>query len=172
MRNTILYIASSLDGYIARKNGDVDWLQADDTFDFAPFQNSVDTVIMGYGTYQKSLTFEGDVFGGKKYYVFTDQHRDSDDPRVSFISADPGSFVKQLRGNPGKDIWLMGGGILNAAFLKARAIDSLYLFYLPLLLGEGIPLFNGKYPQTQLNLVQHQSYPSGMVELQYKVLQK
>ncbi len=167
-----MYIAVSVDGYIARPNGDVDWLETEEPFDFGPFNASVDTVLMGHQTYKKSLTFSEDVFGDKDYYVFTKNHLNTKDDRVQFINADPKSFVKQLQQNPGLNIWLMGGGILNASFLNSGVVDELQLFYVPILLGEGIPLFQGNYPQTTLKMVHHKSHAGGLMELKYQVLKK
>ena len=170
MRKTVLYIAASLDGYIARESGDVDWLKPDESFDFAPFLDSVDTVLMGYNTYQKSLTFGKEAFiKGKQYFVFSREHVQTQDQRVQFINTEPRQFLKQLKNNPGLNIWLMGGGILNASFLKARLIDELQLFFVPLLLGSGIPLFAEGYQQTALKLTQHKSYASGLLELHYQI---
>ena len=90
MRKTILFIAASIDGFIARENGDVDWLKPDESFDFAPFMNSVDTVLMGYNTYEKSLSFGEEAFlKDKQYFVFSRQSNNSHDDRVTFINADP-----------------------------------------------------------------------------------
>jgi len=170
MRKTILYIALSLDGYIARENGDVDWLKPDESFDFTPFVDSVDTVLMGYGTYKKSLSFGDEAFlDNKQYFVFTKNNTQTKDERVQFINVDPARFVKQLRSNPGLNIWLMGGGILNTSFLKANLIDEIQLYFMPILLGSGIPLFATGYPETHLSLSLHKSYDSGLLELHYQV---
>jgi dihydrofolate reductase len=170
MRKTILFIAASIDGFIARENGDVDWLNPDESFDFAPFVNSVDTVLMGYNTYKKSLLFGEEAFlKDKQYFVFSRQSRQSQDDRVTFINTDPSQFVKQLKNNPGKHIWLMGGGELNTSFLNAHLIDEIQLFFVPVLLGSGIPLFASGYTQTDLQLTHQQFYDSGLVELHYKL---
>lgn len=169
MRKVILYIATSVDGFIARKDGDVDWLVPDTTYDFKEFDATIDTVIMGYKTYEKSLTFGEDVFKGKKYYVYTKNHLDKSDPRVEFTDEDISVFIDKLKALPGKDIWLMGGGGLTSAFLQAGAVDELMLFIFPRILASGIPLFTEAYPELEVKLVDTNAYPSGLVELRYEL---
>ena len=172
MRKVILYIASSVDGYIARKDGDVDWLVPDPTFDFKEFDQTVDTVIMGYKTYEKSLTFGEEVFKGKQYYVYTRKHLDRSDPRVEFINEDISVFVDKQKALPGKDIWLMGGGDLISSFLQAGVVDEMMLFIFPRILADGIPLFTEAYPELEVKLVDTNAYKSGLVELKYEIIKK
>ncbi|MDQ3256021.1 MAG: dihydrofolate reductase family protein [Acidobacteriota bacterium] len=170
MRKVKLFIANSLDGYIARPDGSVDWLFTDGDYGMKDFFKSVDTALMGCKTYDWSLKFGGppDVFKGMTYYVFSRSHRSGAVEGVQFVSGDISPFVESLRQAEGKDIWLMGGGELVESFLKERLIDEFILTIHPIVLGAGIPLFRGEGQQTDLKLIKCKSYKSGIVQVHYE----
>lgn len=142
MRRIILNIASSLDGYIARKDGSVDWLPTgDDDFGMKRFMDSVDTVLLGRKTYEQILTFDCDYpYADKKIYVFSKNPRAENKDNVEFVS-EIVDFSKKLVELPGKDIWLVGGSEIISVFLKEGLIDEVVLSMVPVSLGSGISLF-------------------------------
>lgn len=170
MRKVKLFIANSLDNYIARPDGAVDWLFTDGDYGMSDFFQSVDAALLGRKTYDVALTLGkgGEAaFRGMKYYVFSRTPSKSKNKNVQFVSDNIGKFVEQLKQAKGKDIWLMGGGELTASFLNENLLDELVLTVHPVLLGSGIPLFPGQHRQIDLRLVQSRSYESGIVQLHY-----
>jgi len=170
MRKVKLFIANSLDGFIARPDGSVDWLFTDGDYGMRDFFKSVDTALMGRETFDWSLKFGGapDAFKAMTYYVFSRSHRSEVAEGVQFVSGDIRAFVERLRHAEGRDIWLMGGGKLVESFLKERLIDEFILTIHPIILGAGIPLFRGESQQTDLKLIKCKSYKSGIVQVHYE----
>ena len=171
MRKVILYVAVSADGYIARENGDVDWLDAyHGDFGYKEFMSRIDTVVMGYGTFEKSLSFgDPDIFKGHAYYIFTRNHTDVTHDDVEFVTEEPREFMERLKNTSGKDIWLMGGGQLVRSFLEADLVDEIMIFMIPTILGSGIPLFPPPARQLELTLINTESYEEGVTLLHYEV---
>ena len=171
MRKVKLFVANSLDNFIARPDGGVDWLFTDGDYGMRAFFKSVDTALMGRKTYDWALAHGGspDVFKGMTQYVFSRARRGrgKTPEGVRFVSGDVRSFVETLRRADGKDIWLMGGGELTESFLRERLIDEFILTVHPTLLGAGLPLFRGEYPQTELKLLKCKTYKTGLVQLSY-----
>lgn len=169
-----LYIATSLDGYIARKDGSVDWLSIVETsetdYGYADFYQSIDALVMGRKTYQASLALGAGewVYPGKPCYVFTRQHQPSEQSDVLFTSASPDRVVQEMETRGLQRVWLVGGAELLASFLKLQLIDEFILSIVPLVLGEGIPLFAPSNAEVSLTLVELQQYPGGLVQLKYK----
>ncbi len=172
-RNIVLYIATSLDGYIARENGGIDWLigesnDLDVENGYNDFYSQIDTVVMGRTTYEQiihELSPDSWVYKGKACYVATTR-RSEPDHRVEFIKEDITGFVKKLKQEQGKDIWLVGGGKLIDQFMKQDLIDKYIITIIPSILGNGIPLFLGKNPEIKLKLNETKTF-DGMVELTY-----
>jgi dihydrofolate reductase len=170
MRKVVLGLGISLDGYIARLNGAVDFLFMPKDYSMAPFFATVDTAIMG----RKSLDAGLKMSGGKlprsnmAMYVFSNSKPPGERDGLVFINKSPASFIRQLRKRAGKDIWLMGGGELARAFLKEDLVDRLYLGVVPSLLGEGIPLFPSGFPQRDFTLLENKSYSKGLIALTYE----
>lgn len=172
-RNIVLYIAVSLDGYIARKNGAVDWLVGNnDTPDidngYDRFYSTIDTVVMGRTTYEQvinELSPDVWVYEGKKCYVATTRKFELDD-RVEFISGNIAGFIDNLKKQEGRDIWLVGGGKLIDQFIKQNLIDKYIISIIPTILGDGIPLFLENNPQIKLKLTGTRSI-DGIAELTY-----
>src|SRR5882724_5536267 len=138
-------------------------------YSMAPFFRTVDTAILGRKTLDAGLKMGGSFSGSSmKNYVFSRSKPAVEHPGVVFINQSPASFIRQLRKQPGKDIWHMGGGELARDFLKADLIDELYLGIVPTLLGEGIPLFPSGFPQRDFALIENKSYSKGLIALKYK----
>jgi dihydrofolate reductase len=169
MRPVKLFIATSLDGFIADKNGGIDWLFTDQDYGYADFYAAIDTTLTGYKTYADMLGFGEFPFRGKTNYVFSRHHHQADDNPVTFISADIAAFVQQLKQQPGKDIWLVGGGQINEVLLQAGLIDELIISIHPIMLGEGRPLFAGRTERQDFTLTGTRAFETGLVQLNYQV---
>ncbi len=173
MRKTILYIAISLDGKIAKADGSVDWLEAipvpaDGDYGYAAFYKSIDTTIQGNTTYQQIISWGVDFpYPEKKNYVITRKQGLANTEHVEFISTDPVTFLRELKTSAGKDIWIVGGGKLNATFLEAKLIDEIQVFIMPVVLTEGIDMFAALSQETSLSLVASKTYENGVVALTY-----
>ena len=172
-RKLVLYIASSLDGYIATDEHNLDWLFAvegggDDGY--STFYDTVDTVLIGRITYDWIIEHEkGDFpYKGKECYVFSRTKKD-DNKHVTFICEDVVQFSKDLKNKNGKSIWLVGGGNLLNTFVKEKLVDELIIAIAPVLLGKGIPLFRDNSFQTPLSL-KSVNRSNQFVELHYEVI--
>ena len=163
------FIAASLDGYIATRDGKLDWLTSaalpEEDYGYGAFIASVDAVAMGRGTYDFIADVEPWPFGGKPVFVFT--HRPPA-PRegVTFWAVDPREALGHWR-DAGLDRVYVDGGQLISAFLAEGLVDDLALTIVPYLLGEGLPLFHPHTGETRLKLLQSEAFPSGMVTLSY-----
>ena len=169
MRKVVLGLGISLDGYIARPDGAVDFLFMPKDYSMADFFKSIDTVVMGRKTYDKSREMGGGSFGhSMKTYVFSHSPSPGVPEGLTFVNQSPATLLANLRKLPGKDIWLMGGGELARDFLKADLVDELYLGIVPVLLGEGIPLFPAGFPQRDFSLIENKTYTKGLIALKYR----
>ena len=174
MRKIILYIACSLDGKIAKKDGSVGWLESIPTpeegdYGYANFYNSIDTTIQGYKTYDQIMKWGIDFpYADKKNYVVTRKQGLKSTEYVDFISSNHMDFIKQLKQEKGKDIWLVGGAQLNTILLEAKLIDEIQLFIMPILLTEGIDMFAASAGDWPLQLIRSKVHSNGVVELNYK----
>ncbi|HUU47623.1 MAG TPA: dihydrofolate reductase family protein [Nitrosopumilaceae archaeon] len=168
MRKIILFIASSLDGYIARENGDVDWLPESGPSGYNDFYKSIDTVIMGKTTYDQVLTFGAYPYKDKKSYIFSRNNNFSKDENTKFVH-DVEKLVKDVISNHGTNIWLVGGAEIISAFMNLNLVDKIILSVIPVVLGTGIPLFKNITKETKLELMKTTDYEK-LVELHYKVL--
>ena len=165
-RKLKLYIAASMDGYIAGPDGEIDWLETAGNLDYGyhDFYSSIDTTVMGSSTYKLTLTVDEFPYADKANYVFTRGAPPPDTANVRFVSGDIASFVESLKSLPGKDIWLVGGGQINTGTLKAGLIDELILTVFPLVLGDGIPLFAPGAKRTRFRTTGCESYETGLVQ--------
>lgn len=168
MRPVILFIATSLDGYIATPDGGIDWLFTDQDYGYAKFYAGVDVVLMGRKTYDQALTFAEYPYENKDSYVFTRTLRGKKDSRVSFVSEDVKKFIARLRSKPGKAIWLVGGAELVHAFMRHGLIDRYVISIHPVVLGNGIPLFKPPVSATKLDFVKCRTFDTGLVQLTYR----
>jgi dihydrofolate reductase len=175
-RKIIVYIATSADGYIARGDGSVDWLdrpRPPGNYGMGAFFKTIDTILWGAKTYGVGLEMTGgdlSVYGkGIKNYVFTHHPPKSAPPGIEFVNEPIDQFAQRLRASPGKDIWMMGGGGIIASFLDAREIDEFIIHVIPIFIGEGIPLIAPKHRDVPLKLLSVTDYPDGVVRMHYAV---
>jgi len=145
-RNIILYIGTSIDGYIANDDGTLEWLEStevDGDSGYTALLERIDTVVMGKGTYDVIRGFDIDYpYLDYTNYVFSKSVSGSDE-YATFINEDIKTFIKNLKQKPGKDIWLIGGGNLAREFFKENLIDEFQLAIAPIILGKGISLYTG-----------------------------
>jgi dihydrofolate reductase len=170
-RKVILGLGISLDGYIARPDGAVDFLFMPKDYQprWAKFFRRIDTAIMGRKTYDVGKKLSGGKIDtmGIKTYVMSKTLPPGEREGLVFTRESAPQLVRQIRTRPGKDIWMMGGGELTRVFLEADLIDELYLGIVPTVIGEGIPLFPPGIPQREFTLVEHASYSRGLLALRY-----
>jgi len=170
-RKVVLGLGISLDGYIARRDGSVDFLFMPKDYSMAPFFKTIDTAIMGRKTYEIAKSMgSGGGYGGKMVsYVMSRTLPPGEREGMIFTQESPPSLVFRLREKKqGKDIWMMGGGELAREFLRADLIDELYLGVVPVLLGEGLPLFPSGFPQRDFTLLENKTYSRGLIALKYE----
>jgi dihydrofolate reductase len=172
MRKVKLFIASSLDCYIAREDGGIDWLFTDDDYGYTKFYDSIDTIIVGRKSYDQSLTFDDYPYKGKKVYVFTRKkiRKNNNEQDVEYINTNIQDFVTSLTQSIGKDIWLIGGGEIVSVLLNTGLVDEIILSIHPIILGTGIPLLRDIRKEVNLKLENSLAFDSGLTQLYYKVL--
>lgn len=172
-RKIIVYIATSADGYIARPDGNVDWLDRPmpkGGYGMAAFARSIDTILWGRKTYDFAVNMGGvGVYGKVKHFAFSRQPPSHPLPGVEFVSESIPEFVGKLRAVPGKNVWMMGGAGIIASFLDAGAIDEFSIHVIPVMIGEGIPLVAPRHRNIPLELISARSFPDGVVHLNYSV---
>jgi dihydrofolate reductase len=171
MRKIVLGLGISIDGYIARLDGTFDFLFMPKDYSMADFFASIDTGIMGRKTYDvsKAMGGGGGGFGAKiKSYVLSRTLPPGEREGMTFTQESPAALAETIRREKGKDIWLMGGGEVARDFLKADLVDELYIGVVPVLLGEGIPLFPNGFPQRNFALIENKTFSKGMIALKYK----
>ncbi|HEY1939685.1 MAG TPA: dihydrofolate reductase family protein [Candidatus Angelobacter sp.] len=169
MRKIVLALGISIDGYIARRDGSFDFLFMPKDFSMADFFTSIDTGIMGRKTYDVSKAVGEGGFGPKlKTYVFSRTLPPGEREGKIFVNSSPALLVDEIRRHRGKDIWLMGGGEIARDFLQADLVDELHLGVVPVLLGEGLPLFPSGFPQLSFKLMENKSFSQGLVSLKYR----
>ena len=164
-------VAASLDGYIAGPNGEADWIIMDPDIDFGELFNQFDTFLMGRGTFESMVRQQGSTaMPGMKVIVFSRTLKQKDHPDVTIVAKPSAAALTALRNEPGKDIWLFGGGSLFRSLLEIRMVDTVEIAVIPVLLGGGIRLLPEPAAQTKLKLTGHRLYPkSGIVLLEYAV---
>ena len=178
-RKIITYVATSADGYIARPNGDVEWLnRLPSTTDhgMGKFYPTIDTILWGRKTYDWALAYhkkagtKGSIFDKTvKNYIFSRKPLRKKATDVEFVSDPVKTFARKLRAKPGKHIWMMGGGELIASFLDAGEIDEFDIHMIPVFIGKGIPLVAPRHRDIPLRLLSCQKYSDGVVRLPYQV---
>ena len=172
-RSIIVNIATSADGYIARPDGDIEWLTRRPApkgfYGMGKFMKSIDTKLFGRKTYDISLQMGAKFDSKTRNYVFSRTPPTSVPSGVDFIAEPIGSFAKRLRERKGKNIWMMGGGEIIASFLDEGAIDEFIISVIPIFIGDGIPLIAGRHRHVPLALRSVQPFPDGVVQLHYGV---
>ena len=177
-----IHMAASLDGYIARKDGSVDWLETSDEFEdgetidpgiVEAFLKRIDCYVMGSRTYETALRFEaqglGWSYGDKPTFVLTSRKLPRTRDNVEFYSGDLTQLVNGRLRPAFRSIWFVGGGMVSAECLRLGLADEVSYSILPILIGEGIAFFEKLDKDVALHLAEVKAYKSGMVELRYEV---
>ena len=175
-------MAASLDGFIARKDGGVDWLETSDEFPdgdtmdagfVAAFLETIDCYVMGSRTYETALNFEakglGWAYGDKPIFVLTSRDLPTTRDTVAFCSGDLAQLVNERLRPKFRSIWFVGGAVVCGACLRLGLADEVRYSILPILIGDGIPFFNELDTDVALHLAEVKAYKNGMVELCYQV---
>ena len=175
-------MVASLDGFIARKDGRVDWLEVADQFDggdtldpefVQAFLETIDCYVMGSRTYELALAFEakglGWVYGDKPTFVLTHRVLPKTRDTVEFYAGDLARLVNERLRPAFRGIWFVGGGALSGECLRLGLADEVRYSIVPIVIGEGIPFFETLGKDVALHLVEMKAYPSGMVALRYEV---
>src|SRR5215813_6084744 len=177
-----IHMAASLDGFIARKDGSVDWLETSDQFAggetldpgfVAAFLKTIDCYVMGSRTYETALRFEakglGWSYGDKPAFVLTRRTLPKTRSTVEFYSGDLGRLVDERLKPNFRSIWFVGGGEVSAECLRLRLADEVRYSILPIVIGDGLSFFQGLDRDVALHLLEAAAYKSGMVALRYEV---
>jgi dihydrofolate reductase len=178
-RRIVAMLAMSADGFIARKNGSVDWLDRPmpkGSYGMGAFVRSIDTVLIGRKTWEHAM----EMTGGKspasmlparvRHYVFSKKKPRLKVPGAELVTEPVAAFAKRLRAERGQDIWMMGGAGLIASFLDAGELDAFSIHVIPTLIGEGIPLIGPRRRTVPLKLRGTRRFPDGVVHLEYDVV--
>lgn len=170
-REIILYIAMSLDGYIAKDNDNIDFLSVVESpgedYGYGDFQKGVDTVIWGRKTYDKVLSFGIEFpYKDKKCYVLSRTKKGKDE-NVEFYNGDVKELIQTIRQQKGKNIYCDGGGEVVFELLKNSLIDKMIISVIPHLVGSGVRLFKNGRPEQKLTFLKSITFPSGLVQLWY-----
>jgi len=171
MRKVLYSVAMSLDGYIAGPQGQFDWIPDEPTMDWEAFMERFDMALMGRGTYE--VTAGLDVEGGPPplpTYVFSTTLEEIPEAHMTLVRDDPAEIVRTLKQQPGKTIWLLGGGVLFAHLLAAELVDQVEVALVPILLGRGIRVLPDFDRHVSLRLLESKSYPGGITLLTYDVV--
>lgn len=172
-RKLCLFIAMSLDGYIAKPDGDISFLdemnQEGEDYGYTAYIETIDIVILGRKTYDKILSMGNESFyGERKVYVVTRNPR-PDSGQTSFYSGNLKDLVLSLKSQPGKNIYCDGGAEIIQQLLLDELIDELTVSIIPVMLGNGIRLFDRTYPEQKLTLLESKSFPIGLSQLHYAI---
>lgn len=172
MPDVVYYAASSLDGYIATRDGRVDWLDpfqaSGEDHGFKAFYSSIDGILMGSHTYEFALGQGSWPSQDKPSWVFTHRDLPVAHRSVTLTAEEPGTLIEALEARKAKRLWLMGGGKLAASFRVAGLITGYTIAIVPVVLGGGIPLFADSQGRDSLELQESLPHPSGIVTLRYK----
>lgn len=174
MRKIKLYIASSIDGYIANLDGSLDWLSdypitPELNYGYDKFFESVDTVIMGGKTYRDILNMDVIYpYESKMSYIITRNQINNSKENIQFVTDNIIKTVSNLKEKQGKGIWLVGGGELISMLLNYDLVDEMIITYIPTLLGDGVPLFPKSKKESNWKLINSQSYDDGVLTVEYQ----
>lgn len=165
-----LYIAASLDGYIAGPNHEIDWLNAfhDIDYGYKEFMSQIDTLVMGRKSYDVATSHSKgkNPFKGSRTIVVSRTLKDA--PEGIEVASDIDALISELRGRTGgKDVWMMGGGELTRSFLERNALDKLEIHTIPVILGAGIPLFPQGTPERRFKLTETKLFANGVMKTLY-----
>lgn len=167
-----LYIAMTLDGYIARADGAIDWLTNIDNnntdYGYDKFYQTIDAIIMGSTTYELITSF-GVWPYNKPVFVFTRRELSTEKQEISFVSGDPKQVLTSPQFASFKRVWLVGGSALIASCQKKNIIDEYILTTLPVILGHGLRLFSSPISEQWLTMVSCKQYKGGVIQAHYRV---
>ena len=172
MRKVVFGGANSLDNYFARKDDSFDWIMSSEEAmkKMAEYFKTFDTILMGRRTYEVALRHRGDASSpGMKTYVFSRTLKPRANKKLEITSEDVVEFIRRIKQEDGKDICIMGGGLLAKPLFEADLIDEIGFNIHPLLLGSGIPLFHEMNRQVNLELIKCESWKNGCVLVVYRV---
>jgi dihydrofolate reductase len=177
-----IHMVASLDGFVARKGGSVDWLETSDEFEdgetmdpefIDEFLKTIDCYVMGSRTYETALRFEADglgwSYGDKPTFVLTTRELPRTRDTVEFYAGNLTEFVNERLRPRFRNIWFVGGGAVSGECLRLGLADEVYYSITPILIGEGIRFFENLDKDIALHLAAVKAYKSGMVELRYQV---
>lgn len=173
-RKIIVNIATSADGYVARTDGNLDWLTRRPApkgfYGLPKFSRSIDAKILGRKTFDLSAKMGASFSADDVHYVFSRRPPPASMPAgVQFVTESIRAFAERLRKQPGKNIWMMGGGEIIASFLDEDAIDEFIITVVPTFIGEGISLMAPKHRDVPLRLLSLRRFQNGVVQLHYDV---
>lgn len=173
MAKVILYIAASMDGYIARKDDSLDWLppipEDGNDFGYKAFLEGIGTTLMGNKTYHIVKGFGEAIYPNLTNYIFS-RTEHAPEENMAWVTQHPADFVSQLKQSADKDIWLIGGGEIIKVLYEAKLIDELILTQIPILLGDGIPLWSPSDREAKLEILQLDDFGQGVVQMRYNIL--
>ena len=175
-RKIIVNIATSADGYLARTDGNLDWLTKRPApkgfYGLPKFSRSIDAKILGRKTFDMSVKMGARFSADNVHYVFSRRPPLASVPAgVQFVTESIRAFAERLRKQAGKNIWMMGGGEIIGSFLDENAIDEFIITVVPTFIGEGIPLIAPSYREVPLRLLSLRRFPDGVAQLHYRVQQ-
>jgi dihydrofolate reductase len=173
-RKIIVNIATSADGYVARPDGNLDWLTKRPApkgfYGLPQFERSTDAKILGRKTFDLSVKMGASFNAANIHYVFSRRSPPASVPAgVSFVTDSIGAFAERLRTQAGKNIWMMGGGGIIGSFLDEGALDEFIITVVPTFIGEGIPLLAPRHREVWLRLLGVRQFPDDVVQLHYQV---
>jgi dihydrofolate reductase len=173
-RKIIVNIATSVDGYVARRDGSLDWLterpRPQGFYGLPEFERSTDAKILGRKTFDRALQMGARFTADAVRYVFSRRPPPASlPPGVHFVTESIAAFATRLCAQPGKNVWMMGGGEIIASFLDQGAIDEFIITVIPIFIGEGIPLIPQRHRDVALGLLGVQQFADGVVQLHYDV---
>lgn len=167
----ILQVATSLDGYIARLDGSIDWLpvpeEGGEDYGYLEFYNSIDALVMGSTTYEQILGFEDWPYPGKFAYVLTSRNLSTTRTDVCFVNGGIEDVVEDVKKKGYKRVWVVGGGKVASSFMEKGLVSEYIIGVIPIILGAGISLYQS-VPEQNLDLIETNTYSSGVVGLRYR----
>lgn len=172
MKKIILYIAASIDGRIAEPDGGIEWLSEfpitdEMNYGYKEFMASIDTIIMGGRSWRELSNMDAmGAYAGKTIYVVSRNDWGETD-NTKFITENVTERITTLRNEPGKNIWLFGGGELVSMLLAADLVDEMHIAFIPVILGKGILLFPEQSKESKWEVIKTNNYSSGIVMVEY-----
>ena len=169
-----IYAASSVDGFLAPADGSVAWLEDFDAagidLGYDAFYDEVGSIITGRITYEQILTFDGWPYEGKPVVVLSKRKPGESSPVVRWNNGDDlAALVTELRSETKGNVWLLGGGAVHRAFLAAGLVDEVWTHVIPVMLGDGIPMFPPEFPKIPVSLIETRTYANDVIMLRYRV---